>query len=611
MDFSLSSKHKKEVEQRRREAKRKLEEQKRQEHAQAEMAETYEQRALERLRAQEEERRRRDEEALANDGVHWRAQFKPWPSDRTDDKLMLPPSALEHLEQQGALEKGLLTFSVSIPGGFTRTHAGVAEFTAEEGTVGLPPRVALCLTKGAGLQSLERMGFVEVRYVRLSRYAKCSARLQPRGHGFHLEGSQTVNIDLEHVLMESLRGHTALSEGDWLGIRSSGVTYELVVKELSPDSRLCLVDTELAVDILPSEQTEVEQKEEEMRKAREQAAIQAAREREEARVLHARRKAAALGAEPATGLEVLQLMIRLPEGGRLQRRFTKTTVLREVFDWVESDPSTRVEPDQFKLVQRHPPREFSSSDAQQSLAALGFQRQEVLFLHRFDAAEVDPTHLLTSAEGALEPIAESGARSIALPPLEPEANAHAEGTAAAWASAEERAHEALDRRVDGHSLTPTSQMAAEPTLAELSGQELVDVFEQLKAMGMGPEEAARASKRFAPQLRELAAMGFHDWVAAVPLLEKYNGRLVRVVNLLSEGASETLASPAGAPEAAASPITGAVPSPMPASAPAKLGAGLPKEQVAAEFKKLIAGGMAPNEAAVKAIEIVKESSAGG
>ncbi|CAE7362944.1 unnamed protein product [Symbiodinium natans] len=40
----------------------------------------------------------------------------------------------------------------------------VAEFTAEEGTVGVPPRVALCLTKGAGLQTLDAMAQVEVRY---------------------------------------------------------------------------------------------------------------------------------------------------------------------------------------------------------------------------------------------------------------------------------------------------------------------------------------------------------------------------------------------------------------------------------------------------------------
>eukprot|EP00439_Symbiodinium_sp_Y106_P022703 s173_g2.t2 len=90
----------------------------------------------------------------------------------------------------------------------------------------------------------------------------------------------------------------------------------------------------------------------------------------------------------------------------------------------------------------------------------------------------------------------------------------------------------------GHCAICTS-----PELAEIRGAELVVVFERLVALGMAPPKAAAASKRFAPQLKELAEMGFEDWVRAVELLERYNGRLLRVANLLSEAPAEESLSP--------------------------------------------------------------------
>merc|ERR550537_1005922 len=178
-----------------------------------------------------------------------------------------------------------MTFTVALPSGPTGrrvgvTHAGVAEFVAEEGTVGVPPRVALCLTKGAGLDSLAAVGTVEVRFIRLSRSAKSTVKFQPRGEGFHVGGKDAVRMDLEHVLMTTLRGHTALTEGDWLPIRHDGVTYELLVRELAPEPQLLLLDTDLTVEVLPSEQTEGEIQAEEERKAREEAAAREAEERE-------------------------------------------------------------------------------------------------------------------------------------------------------------------------------------------------------------------------------------------------------------------------------------------------------------------------------------------
>merc|ERR1712176_1685467 len=64
--------------------------------------------------------------------------------------------------------------------------------------------------------------------------------------------------------------------------------------------------------------------------------------------------------------------------------------------------------------------------------------------------------------------------------------------------------------------------------------------ERLKALGMRPQEAAQAAQRFSAQLKELGEMGFEDWLTAVELLGKYNGRLLRVANALTEQHSAAL-----------------------------------------------------------------------
>lgn len=575
MDFDLAKKHSKEVEQRRREAKRKLEQQRRDEAQQASMEKEHQEREIARLQKAEEERLQAEKEALQNSGVRYAALLRPYPSSRTDDKLELPPSALQELERQGALEPGvLLTFAVSCPDGgitaggatsssFGTTHAGVAEFTAEEGTVGVPPRVALCLSKGSGLESLAAVGQVEVRYLRLPRSAKSLAKLQPRGQGFHIGGASAVRMDLQHVLQETLRGHTALSEGDWLPIRHNGVTYELVVRALEPEPHIALLDTDLTVEVLPSEQTEAELRAEEERRAREEALAREAEERERLRLERAAQKAAALQPEPAAGPDAVQLLMRLPDGQRLQRRFLREVALGEVLDWVESEPSSRVRPGEFRVVQKWPGhcRELGPAEAGEKLGALGFARQEALFLQHLgeeasaEADSADVLETLDQQEGGKEASAPSAVQAGANP------------GGGAWSAAEERAHEALDRRLEGREGTPTAAARSEPALGEIRGQELVAVFDRLKALGMRPPEAAIAAKKYAAQLKELAEMGFENWIEAVELLDKYGGRLLRVANLLSERAAEAAEAPMPPPAAApAQPEGGAEADAAPAEA---------------------------------------------
>eukprot|EP00933_Yihiella_yeosuensis_P026416 TRINITY_DN20497_c0_g1_i1.p1 TRINITY_DN20497_c0_g1~~TRINITY_DN20497_c0_g1_i1.p1 ORF type:complete len:695 (-),score=184.25 TRINITY_DN20497_c0_g1_i1:242-2326(-) len=617
MDFDLAKKHNKEVEQRRKEAKRKLEQQRRDEQVQAEMEQEYRQREEVRLRQAAEEQIRTEQEAALNEGVKYTSRLRPYPSSRTDDKLELPPSALEELERQGALEKGtLLTFAVSLPGALEstsssssssgQTHAGVAEFTAEEGTVGVPPRVALCLTKGSGLETLDAVGQIDIRYVRLPRCPKSRVKLQPRGEGFHAGGLKTAHIDLEHVLQETLRGHTALTEGDWLPIRHQGYTYELMVRELEPDTKLALIDTDLTVEVLPSEKTEADLKAEEERKEREEAAAREAEAKEQRRLERARQCAAKLPVEPDAGPDVVQLMLRLPAGGRLSRRFLRSSLLEQVLVWVESEPDTFVEPGEFRIVQKWPGhcRELGPAEADQTLSGLGFARQEALFLQHLGSPEATQEAEQSSATGS------PGDASTSPEGLMVEAGGSS-SSYGAWSRAEEKAHEQLDRRLEGHQETPPA--GKEPELAELQGKELVAVFERLVALGMQPQKAAAASKRFAPQLKELGEMGFENWVEAVDLLERYGGRLLRVVNLLSEQIAEgTLPPPAiSAPSvptpASQAPVRQQSPQAAP-QAPTPAPA-IDKEAVAAKFKELVAGGMPPNDAAVKAIQIIRQEMA--
>eukprot|EP00434_Breviolum_minutum_P019622 symbB.v1.2.017308.t1/scaffold1350.1/size123852/8 len=170
-----------------------------------------------------------------------------------------------------------------------------------------------------------------------------------------------------------------------------------------------------------------------------------------------------------------------------------------------------------------------------------------------------------------------------------------------WAEAEERAHAMLDRRLEGEEPPDTS---TEPDLPQVRGADLVPVFERLVALGMAPPKAASASKRFAAQLKELGDMGFEDWIKAVELLERYNGRLLRVANALSEAAMLPEEASPPSPPAPPSP-----PSPPPVQQVVPPSGAIDKERVTAKFKELVAGGLEANEAATQAIQRVRQEMA--
>ncbi|PSS14416.1 Ubiquitin fusion degradation protein [Actinidia chinensis var. chinensis] len=165
------------------------------------------------------------------------------------DKIKLPPSCFTELSEQGAFDKGPLHFRLSdinqeaVSGVKDdqkqgATHAGVLEFTAEEGSVGLPPHVWSNLFRsGAPDTSL-----IEVRYVWLPKgtYAK----LKPDELGF----SDIPNH--KAVLETSLRQHATLSQDDVLTVNHGALTYHLRVLELKPSSSVSVLETDIEVDIV-------------------------------------------------------------------------------------------------------------------------------------------------------------------------------------------------------------------------------------------------------------------------------------------------------------------------------------------------------------------------
>ena len=170
---------------------------------------------------------------------------------------------------------------------------------------------------------------------------------------------------LEAALMHT---YTTLSKGDSILLKQDGQEIEMFVLEVQPADAVCIVDTELEVDFamnVSAESAEIQREiqqaqEASLRAAAEQAASerqaaaeQAAREAAVAaeaaheaqeREAQARRDArgdaaAALPAEPAAGEGVTTVLVRMPDGPRISRRFDKAAPLRLVRRWASRRPT--------------------------------------------------------------------------------------------------------------------------------------------------------------------------------------------------------------------------------------------------------------------------------
>ncbi|KAI9082361.1 hypothetical protein K1719_035784 [Acacia pycnantha] len=208
-------------------------------------------RRIDAAKARQKAEEQMQESLLTGRGIVFYRLLEAVPCQGNGDKIKLPPSCFTELSDQGALDKGPMYFQLLVvhgegssgtkPTGEENrgtTHSGVLEFTAGEGSVGLPPHVWNNLFADITPKS----PLVEVRYVGLSKgtYAK----LQPERAGF----SDLPNH--KAILETSLRQHATLSQGDILTVNYGELAYKLRVLELKPSSSVSVLETDIEVDIV-------------------------------------------------------------------------------------------------------------------------------------------------------------------------------------------------------------------------------------------------------------------------------------------------------------------------------------------------------------------------
>ncbi|WVY89575.1 hypothetical protein V8G54_035089 [Vigna mungo] len=207
-------------------------------------------RRIDAVQAQLKADQQMQENLLAGRGIVFYRLLEAVPYQGGGDKIKLPPSCFTELSDQGAFDKGPLYFQLSLVQESSSsiqdidkekqgtTHSGVLEFTADEGSVGLPPHVWNNLFSEGTPES----PLVEIRYVWLPKgtYAK----LQPERVGF----SDLPNH--KAILETSLRQHATLSQGDILTVNYGELAYRLRVLELKPSSSVSVLETDIEVDIV-------------------------------------------------------------------------------------------------------------------------------------------------------------------------------------------------------------------------------------------------------------------------------------------------------------------------------------------------------------------------
>jgi hypothetical protein len=377
MDFDVrASRLEKEQKQRRAESKHKLaEEQKRMESyraGQKELEELAARLAVEREVIEEQKRVEEETESARTKGIRFREELTPVPIDSDDDRVILPESCLIALTNANAFLHGALNFQVMCAGfASAATHCGVREFSAAEGTIGLPRKVVHSLTAGGG--DIEQLGGkVSIKYVVLPKIS--FARLQPIASSF----ADVVNV--KAALQENLKRHATLSVGDILSIWSRGRAYALRVVELRPESCGSLIDTDVEVELTVSEEY-----------TNSAPAHTAAQRGVPDTCVPAANTAADVGLrevelpeEPlSAGPGVIECRLRTPQGASSTRRFLTSTPLIKLFEfgWLALGDAA-VQLDTVQLATRVPRRVISFSQASKggSFSDFGLSAAQEVFL---------------------------------------------------------------------------------------------------------------------------------------------------------------------------------------------------------------------------------------
>ncbi|GAA0170621.1 scaffold/adaptor protein [Lithospermum erythrorhizon] len=128
---------------------------------------------------------------------------------------------------------------------------------------------------------------------------------------------------------------------------------------------------------LEREAAEAERKRQEEEEARERAAREAA-EKEAAVAKLREEKAQSLGSEPEKGPDVTQVLVRFPNGERKDRRFHSSTIVKSLYDYVDSLGC--LEMDSYSLVSNFPRTVYGPDKFSLSLKDAGLHPQASLFV---------------------------------------------------------------------------------------------------------------------------------------------------------------------------------------------------------------------------------------
>jgi hypothetical protein len=171
----------------------------------------------------------------------------PYQIDGEDDKIILPETSLLSLDQKNAFSHGHLCFELSSsmkPD--IITHCGVREFSAENGTIGIPIKVIHSLF-GNHLATINDIGSIDLHYRKLNKIK--SAKFAPHSDEFF----SLYKHNLKNVLEQNLKLHTCLSLGDILSVWYRGKSFFVTVAEMSPEKYGTLIDTDVEIDFIDYE----------------------------------------------------------------------------------------------------------------------------------------------------------------------------------------------------------------------------------------------------------------------------------------------------------------------------------------------------------------------
>ncbi|CAM9393991.1 unnamed protein product [Heterosigma akashiwo] len=147
------------------------------------------------------------------------------------DKIILPASALDTLARLHIEYPMLFQIEGSESG--KKTHCGVLEFSAPEGSCYMPFWMMQNLL-------LEEGGMIKIKNVSLPKATFC--KLKPQSVDF---------LDISNpraVLEHTLRGYSCVTKGDVVCIPYNEKNYYLEIREVQPADAACIIETDCNVD---------------------------------------------------------------------------------------------------------------------------------------------------------------------------------------------------------------------------------------------------------------------------------------------------------------------------------------------------------------------------